>query len=241
MKRRQRIFVLAFVFSGLAALLWSPLFYVDSVRVEGNHYASQDEINYYTAPFNGKNVFLVRFVYDVKTFLTNHLVEIQSADYHYAWPNKLTIKIIEKEPWISFLVDGKSVLVAKDGTLLSDGSRELTADFSADVWIVRGFPNSYFLDPKMPGDLISHIRKVITSIQAHYEHPSLQLDFRGEDDWALIQDDMLPIEIGSLEDLDQKFRALHSFFVYYDSLKRKKTLASIDLRVPGKLFVTYAK
>lgn len=241
MSRRYRVLFLVFILSGLSALLWSPVFYVQQVQVEGQHYISDNDIQHYTQPFQGKNVFLVRFVYDIKSFLMDHITVIKSASYHYAWPNKLSVKIQEKEPWIIFLVDGKSVLVAEDGTLLSDGSRELSEGFSHDVWIVRGFPKSYFLDPIMPGDLIAHIRKVVTSIEAHYENPSLQLEFRSDNDWALIQDDMLPIEIGSLDGLDQKFRALHSFFVYYEEKKRKKPLASIDLRVPGKLFVTYAK
>lgn len=241
MNRRQRVVFLAFVMAGLAALLWSPLFYVDDVQVEGNHYVSDQKIQHFTKPFKGKNVFLIRFVYDVRAFLMDHLTVIQSSEYEYEWPNKLIVKLKEKDPWVIFLVEGKSVLVASDGTLLSDGSRELSEGFSHDVWIIRGFPKSYFLDPIMPGDLISHIQKVIHAIQSHYGNRSLQLEFRGENDWALIQDDILPIEIGSLEDLDQKFRALHSFFVYYEELERKKSLSSIDLRVPGKLFVTYAK
>lgn len=241
MRIRLRYLSLFFVSTCLACLLLSPVFYVDDIRVEGAQFIAEQDIQRYTQPFSGKNVFLTWFFYDVKSFLANHLEVIQSSKYHYKWPNHLSVSIVEKQPWVSFLVEGKSVLVAGDGTLLSDGSRELSLGFSEDVWIISGFPGSYFLDPKMPGDLIEHIHRVVDAITQHYQQASLQLAYRGDDNWALIQDDTLPIIIGSLDHLDEKFQALQSFFVYYEGLARKKPLSGIDLRIPSKLFVTYAK
>ena len=145
-----------------------------------------------------------------------------------------------EKPWVSFVVDGGSIVVADNGTILPQQNAE-------NVLIIRGVDKIFLSKPTINPFLLADIKKIVTTIQTCLPGLTFQLEFKGlilaQDDvevqeLTLLKDDTLPIRVGPLTDLESKFKSLH-LFLRNLPLDRQENMKYIDLRVLGKLIVGY--
>ena len=224
----------------LFILMLLPLVTIQKVSVEGAIFTPKSRIEAIGKRMVGKGIGWMGMVWLISETITEHYPMIDAIKVTHAGNGHVVIHITEKKPWVSFLADGMSIPVSKDGTVLVNEDTPISWPSSEDTWIIRGFPTSYFDDPKLPQDLIQRIDRVITSITTHYHHPNMQLEYKNEDQWVLIQNDTLPIYLGSLQNMDEKFFTLKHFLNHKQTHDNKKIIKTIDLSIPYTLFVTYA-
>ncbi len=93
-------------------------FGIDSVVVSGNKELSREEVLAYTGLSNRDSVAFLNAA-EVRDRLKNQPL-IADADVRKLLPNKLSIAIVEREPYALWQLDGNVKIVAADGTVIDD-------------------------------------------------------------------------------------------------------------------------
>jgi hypothetical protein len=238
---RRRILLSIFVFSFFLMLSFSPLLFLKRVEFRGQTFVSESELTDFISPFYNKSSVLGVVALGMRQFILDRFVSIEDVRFQFVSPTFLRAHVTEKKAWVSFWVDGKSILVSNDGTILSYGDKDVYIDDNQYLLIIRGFSSAYFQDPILPQDLIQRIADIKSLTEHYFPSEVLQIERQGDEDWAILLHDTLPILIGEFDSLEDKFTRLSSFMAYYNGLDKQKTLKQIDLRIRDKIVVGYDK
>ena len=126
---------------------------------------------------------------------------------------------------------------SEDGTILSradDGS--IIKDFN--LMIIKGVSASSFTEKNINPALLARVHQVMEPIQYYFFQETLQVEFKDENNLVVFKDDTLPILIGTLDNLDKKFKILKAFLATLPP-QRREAVRYVDLRVSNKAFVNY--
>ncbi len=221
-QKRQFIgFLIAFVLIIVLAIYFlnSDYFKVKAISFEGTSHLAKENLEKIKNMFTGKNIFRVP-VKDAKEILSSS-PWVKEVEIHRDFPDKINVKVIEREP-VASITDGiQYFLVSDDGMVLevSDSAPELiqiadlpvrklkpgdevkTEEFNEAMEIYTGLPSS--------------LKKKVSVISA----PSLER--------IILYISGVEVLYGMAEHLEEKNAVLEQI------LKKEGTsVISIDIRVP---------
>jgi hypothetical protein len=252
--RRRRFYmgvlflIMALGYGGYRAFKYS-MFPLKKVVIRDNNFQEDAPLMAEVSRHKGENVMWLRWITG-SDFILKKFPKIEKVDMDITFPATLTLHITEKEPWLAFLGETGSVVIAKDGTLLSDGATDGRLPEKGNLLIIRGLPPALFDHDQLSDVVLAKLRTIVDKVRYHFPDAALQLDctgldfsseFEGLDDLVLLRDDTLPVRLGSLVDLEEKLVLLKKFFWYYGKEIDPKPLEYIDLRAKGKVIVKYAE
>lgn len=231
---------------GLGLLFKHYVFPMQQVRISGHNFQEESALRTYLEKERGDSLLWLRWRLPKK--LTAQFPKIAYVKLSISWPDTLTVTVIEKEPWLAFLGDQGSVVIAKDGTVLSDGAHQVSLPEKGNLLIIRGLPDALFAQTKLSETVLKKLRTIVDRVKYHFPDAAMQMDctgvdfaseFEGLDDVILVKDDQIPIRLGSLVGLEEKLVLLKTFFWHYNKEEEPKPIEYIDLRAKGKIIVKY--
>lgn len=251
--RRRRFYivffllVIAFAYGGYRVFKYT-LFPLKKVVVRDTYFQENTPIITEISRYKGENILWLRWITG-GDFILQKFPKVAEVQMSLTLLGTLTVKITEKEPWLAFSGENGSVVIAKDGTILSDGSEEIPLPEKGNVLIIRGLPPALFENDHLSEVVLIKLRTIVDKVRYHFPDAALQLDctgldfsseFEGLDDVILLRDDTLPVRLGALVDLEEKLVLLKKFFWYYGKEIDPQPLEYIDMRAKGKIIVKYA-
>jgi cell division septal protein FtsQ len=225
------------------------LFVLKNVVIRENHFQDTAPILALLSQHKGENVLWLRWVTG-EDLILKKFPKIDSVRLTVTLPYTLNVILTEKEPWLVFVGETGNIVIAKDGTILSDGSQDTALPEKGNLLIIRGLPASLFDNAQLSEVVLAKLRIIVDKIRYHFPDAALQLDctgldfaseFEGLDDIVLLRDDTLPVRLGSLVQLEEKLILLKKFFWHYSKEIDPPPLEYIDLRAKGKVIVKYAE
>ena len=240
--------IIALGYGGYRAFKYS-VFPLKKVVIRNHNFQEDSPLIAEVSRHKGESLIWLRWVTG-SDFILKKFPKIEKAEMDITFPATLTIRITEKEPWLAFLGETGSVVIAKDGTVLSDGSEDVLLPEKSNLLIIQGLPPSLFDHDQLSDVVLAKLRTIVDKVRYHFPDAALQLDctgldfsseFEGLDDVVLLRDDTLPVRLGSLVDLEEKLVLLKKFFWYYSKEIDPQPLEYIDLRAKGKVIVKYAE
>ncbi|MFT5171645.1 MAG: cell division septal protein FtsQ [Candidatus Marinamargulisbacteria bacterium] len=230
------VVALAVVIGVVSAFFSSGIFKIDQVEMRGNNYVSEDLFSEWTASLSGTH-FVWAYLKLLREAPKAHFSQISESKIVFSFPNKLTVDLMEKTAWVSFLDEGKSVIISRDGSILGRGERNYQIDNLDDLILIKGQSDSFFVNDKIRSMELAHITLVIDKVKRHFVGKTIHLEFAGNG-LILYLDDTIPIQLGAYEKIEEKFQLLTSFLTY-SKKKSKLNFRYIDLRVPDRVIVSY--
>jgi cell division septal protein FtsQ len=252
--RRRRFFgVMLLLMVGLLFgcyfVMKYQLFSLKTVVIRDTNFQEKEPLMAAMSSKKGQNILWLSWVTG-SHFLTKQFPKLESIRLSVNLPDTLTLRVKEKQPWLAFLGEKGSIVIAKDGTVLSDGSQPIHLPEKGNLLIIRGLPQALFDHEQLSDVVLFKLRTIVDKVRYHFPDAALQMDctnldfsseFEGLDDIVLIRDDTLPVKLGSLVNLEEKLGLLKKFFWYYSKEENPKPLEYIDLRAKGKVIVKYAE
>ena len=227
------------VFFAAVFLLKSNLLALKHVSVKGNEFTSKERIRPLVAPYYGHSILIPLYINSLRTKLMMDMVQCEDITVKPTSLHSLSVTLVEKKPWASFWVDGRTILVADDGAVL--GASDVDMSKFSELIIVRGFPAMYFEEKRIPTDFVTHIHEVLGALKRYIPGASFQLQYQDRYNWIILYHDTLPIYIGTIKNLDDKFHRLQSFLLFYEKQMDAKPIEYIDLRSDKKILVKYGE
>lgn len=198
-------YLILFLFIVVAGIILSltVFFNIEQIDVEGTSRYSSEEIVEKSGLKAGDNLFRIS-TGDAVDQIINSFEYIDKVEINRAFPNKLTIKITEAEPGMSFLYNGTYSLVSDEGRILEAG----LAEPPEGTFIVSGIS----LEGYKAGDFISsdtspeiEALHTINEICTEMEFGTLtRIDVNSIVDIRLYLNDQIRVDIGSITDLQYK-------------------------------------
>lgn len=240
------IFIICIIFLTICFLNWPSLSW-SKVQFKYDNFNSKDAIKSICQEYFGKNIIFLSYSGILKNRLLDEFPTLNNVNITWSFPSKLTLDFTEKAPYFSFIVPSKSILVSQDGTILEKGNGNSEIENFDGVVMVRGITEASFSGTTVPSVIISNIDYIISAIRQYFPNLVFQLEFEQMKvtpivllgNLTLLKDDTLPIKIGPLEKLDEKFMNLHYYFK--SNAQKNRDIDYIDLRVPKKVIVKYAQ
>ena len=239
MKKKQRLlylFLFILLIIGTGFLLNHPAFRIKTFYCEGQNFIPSDTITKHTLPYRNFNLFYVRYISDLKSDLKNAYPQIEKVKFKFKFPDGLTLHIIEKKPWVSFLVTDKTLWISQDGTVLNEGNNSPTLTNIDTLLIIRGLGPEFFTRRHINEKLFLNIKNTIGTIHHYFpNNENLQLEFKHEE-LELLKNDTMRIKLGSFDKLETKVKMLATFLASVPS-ENQQHIQYIDLRIPPKVIV----
>jgi len=252
-RRRRFLFGVLLLFIGLLFgsyfVMKYQFFSLKTIVIRDANFQEKEPLMAAVSLKKGQNILWLRWITGSR-FLTKEFPKLEDIQLSVDLPDTLTLTVKEKKPWLAFLGENGSIVIAKDGTVLSDGSQQVRLPEKGNLLIIRGLPQSLFDNEHLSDVVLFKLRTIVDKVRYHFPDAALQMDcskldfaseFEGLDDIVLIRDDTLPVKLGSLVDLEEKLSLLKKFFWYYGKEEDPKPLEYIDLRAKGKVIVKYAQ
>ncbi len=163
--------------------------------------------------------------------------ELRSFKIKFSSLNTLTITLIEREPWIASIVNGKSVFIDREGYILT--YHQTSSSHYNDIFIVKGLLDKNFSQNIINPKLLTTLQLYVDLFKTFLPNHNLLLERIHTHSWQLILDDHIVIFLGDLTDLANKFARINYFLNNLDSADYPN-LDYIDSRIDNKLIVKYA-
>ncbi|RAP35582.1 hypothetical protein DID80_06210 [Candidatus Marinamargulisbacteria bacterium SCGC AAA071-K20] len=223
------------VFIGILTFLNSQVLLLKNISYHNRVFTSEANLEAITHSFQNRSLMYARLRLPFLFLKQNP--KINSLNFKINWPDSLEITLNEKEPWLSFFVENNTLIISRDGTILSRGQESIAN--SDQLTIIRGIDSSYFQSHTLKLDALSDILTLIDTLYVYLPDLDVQVEKTVGNHWMLLKDDIMPIYFGSLDRLDEKCELLKSYLTTYSNQTRKKTINYIDLRVRSKCIVAY--
>jgi cell division septal protein FtsQ len=238
----KRILIGVCVVSVSIGTLLLPFFKVTHITVSGTQLLPASLIKAATSQWEGLSFFSLYFRPHYQQNLKKQFPEIEHCAIQFIFPNTLQCHITEKAPWVTLLIEGKSVLISEDGTILSHYQlthQLVPLDFEK-MLIIRGISQNEFNNTHQNSLWLTDIRPLVTLIQTELSPYVIQLEKNKNNEWILLKDDTFPFLLGQSTAVMASLRQLSHVITHLDQFKRpRKTIHYIDLRVPPKIIVGY--
>jgi hypothetical protein len=234
----RRLFVILFlvaVFIGAITFLNSQVVLLKNITYSNRVFTSTDNLDAVTQSFKNRSLLYSRF--RLPFLFSKQIPKLNKVTFKLKWPDSLAVTLYEKPPWLTFLVDSNTVIISRDGTIMSRGLESI--ENIDQLTIIRGIEPSYFQSDTLHLDALETIVILIDTLTKILPDLEYQVEKNNGDDWTLLKDDILPIYIGNLDRLEEKCILLNSFLKHYSNQTRKKAINYIDLRVRSKCIVNY--
>ena len=168
--------------------------------------------------------------------------EFKSADevmFRYHFPDHIEVTIVEKAPRFLFISEYTNKLVTDDGVVLNPTRQDVDLPDPDQVMIIHGMPSQALGVETLSESYLDQIQRVKANLDRYPKLGQIQFELKVANQYILYMQDTLPIKLGTLTDIDEKFYNLSTFLSYYEPLQSKKTINYIDLRVPDRVVVGY--
>ena len=247
MRLKRLIYGSLFSLFLLLILSFHPYFTIKDISFEGENFISDTAIMMRTEPLLGSSILWWGCMGGLKRHLIDEFSQIDTVAVTVDYPDKIRFSIEEKPVRLSFLLEGEPLFISYDGTILNkDKQANAYIQNLEDIMIIKGVPVEVFQGLKVEKTALEKIDKLVTLIDQHLNHLTLQVDC--EDvvlsatgltikTITLLKDDHIPIYIGTMKQLSQKFLNLSNFFKFYE--KSDSSIEYIDLRVSDRVIVSY--
>ena len=224
---------------GFGMIIWVlPFFRIDTVTIVGSRLLPSELVSSAVSEWKGKSFLSVYFFSKYRQQLYDQFPEVLHCQFRWQRFNRMQCEIKEKSPWVTFLIDGKSVIISQDGTVLSR-HRNLQADVES-MMIIRGISQSEFELNHQDQTWLSTISAWVDLIKEDLNGYVVQLEKNTQKEWVLLKDDTLPIYLGNMLTTEPRRQLVKRVFENIDQFqKKRKRMQSIDLRVMPKVIVAY--
>ena len=221
----------------ISFLFFSPLFYLQDIRITSNPiFVNLDECQTSLNPLIGKHLLHI-FIFGLIDKQISSFSEIESINITFSGFNILTISLTERTPWISSIVDGKSIFIDKEGYILTyNNNTSATYD---DIFIIKGLFNNDLESPMIQSDMLKTVKEYVSLFKRFFPNHNLFLERIHNQFWQLILDDYIVVLLGDLSNLANQFYRINYFLDHLDS-RDYSNLDYIDSRINNKLLVKYA-
>ncbi len=191
-------------------------FGIDEVIVFGNKELSREEVLAYTGLTNRDSVAFLDAA-DVRARLKNQPL-IADADVRKLLPNKLSISIVEREPYALWQLDGNVKIVSVDGTVIDDMRDDR---FVRLPFVVGPGANKRVKEYAALLDAVPNLRSMVRAGMLISERRWTLKLTNGVD--VKLPEENAADALNKLVQLNQTDRVL------------SKDIISVDLRVPGRV------
>lgn len=233
----KRFFLTIIFLSSLCfSLTFLPYFSITNIQSNDLTFIPLSEFNEVVEPYSNKAYGHYLWHRPLHRFLSRH-PKVQSYSFSFNFPDTITVTIEEKQPWMSCMVDGQSILIDKEGVILSAQNDSIA--FNTDnLFVVKGLDEKDFLDGHVSDELFARLQTLHRFFTTFLPEKQVLIEENEFGDWSLLIDDMLFVIIGALDKMDSKFQRLNYFLQSQDSQDYSK-IEYIDCRVAKKLLVKY--
>jgi cell division septal protein FtsQ len=237
MKKILIVILLLFFLICLGFFLKNEKFKIVSVEYKDNVFVQEEQLEDFFRVLKEQNIIYagLYFQFLEKSFLRK-IPKVKSLRLRLKFPDKLVLEITEKQPWVLFLTEDDNYFLAKDGTILGRSGNPTGLNNLDKLIIIRGVGSEYLQDIFVSQEWLTKITRIIENIRFYFSTINIQIEFREEDNIVLLKDDTLPIKLGNMEKIEEKFRNLKWFFKYSKDWQENK-IEYIDLRVVNKVVV----
>ncbi len=245
----KKIIVILFIIALLVGVYFfatHPSLKLTDIKFQNQNFIPIIKLVSSTDEFKKKNIIWLFATSKIATKLYKDFQPIENIKIKLEFPSKAIITINEKKPWVAFIANGKTILVAQDGTVLSHDIDSKIENLE-NLIIIRGFPDSLFTGQYISKNILTNVGKVVNTIRQEFSRETFQMEFLAVeaaktelsvDDLVLYMDDTLPIKVGSLKNIEDK---LNAFKCFLNTTKiNKNKIDYIDLRVARKVIVKSA-
>ena len=239
MKRFRRLIallVILFLLGATVYFLTSSKFSIQTLRYEGNQFIATQPLKKKFDEFIGKNFVAAYFMMIGQTKWLKAFPEAEHFKFKFHSIHDLSVVVTEKKPTVAFITGKHMYLVSSDGVILNRNAKNTGLEQMDKLIIIRGISEKQFNNPYLPAYLLANIQKITTSIGRFLPSQPLQIVFDGDDNLTILQNDTLPIKIGSLQEIDKKFGNLKKLIQHVGALKETE-IEYIDLRAPNRVIV----
>jgi cell division protein FtsQ len=230
--------VVVLVVVALVLLLFSPLFSVDDVKIEGLDRFDNAEIQEYLSEYKDENGFSLILKYnsllDFNKIFSGRLYELEktlkfdfpylkNARVSYKFPNGLNVEVSERNAVLFVKEFDDNICIDNEGYVVKVMNDEELSDFrNTDVTggtsVVKGLNiGQYMLGKKLVEDDKKTIYNTVRLCSAINENPSLcgkidVVDVSVEGDVYLIAEPSLTVSFGGFDDMYTKVLRLAAIF-----------------------------
>ena len=224
-----------------------PSFRIQQIVIENSQFTDPYEMDLFFKSYLNKNGYGVVYDRALKERVLDAFPTIINFNIRFRDDQSLVVRLNEKPPWVMTMDRGHMILIAKDGTLLTHQTEYLDITNYNRLQVVKGIPSEWLTQYSLHKDVVGIIQHVKSGLDVQFSQLSFQIQLgdlqshrkasihRGN--ITLIQDDQLPIFLGSIHGLEQKLYHLSLFYERVDM--DRVDIEYIDLRVDGKVYVKY--
>ncbi|MBT5855070.1 FtsQ-type POTRA domain-containing protein [bacterium] len=220
---------------GAYTLITTPSFRIKSITIEGCNFIPSEEIYTHVESLKGQHSLVVLRSYKHEKEIKAQYPAIDKIDISLQFPNKLQVQIIEKKEWVSYLTNQANKIIAKDGTILNQYTNAPQVSGLDQMIIIRGIKDDALQGNSIDRTLLQKTERIVSNIRYYFPYKNIQIEFIDNDHLILIKEDTLPIKLGKLEHIEDKFRNLMYFFRQYP--EKENRLDYIDLRIKDRIVV----
>jgi cell division septal protein FtsQ len=240
MKKILWVFIVILIITGLVLFINNKKFFISEIIINNNHFVAKEKIERFTNPLKNHNFFIaLTRSFFVKPKILKSFKQIENVKFNFDFPAKIKVTIFEQKPWGMFLIPEKNIFISVDGTILNSGDDPVTIDEADKIVIIKGIKSNIFQNNTINAKLFEKIKQIQSLISQYFLDKNLHLYFEAENNLILLKNDAIPIIIGEMDQLEQKFKNLNNYFLYVKPDESK--IEYIDLRVTNKVVVKYDK
>ncbi len=226
---------------------YHPRFQLTEVTFVGTNFVSTASLTAFVKQYDAQNLFWVRFFSRISSKICDQYPQIESVDLDMTSNHTLQIKVHEKKPWIGMPIRGRTLFVAKDGTVLNLISDIGEVEGFMTLLFVHGVPANLVENGFVYMSFVESLQPVVSAIQQQFPRRALQIRFKQLEfeqhilsfrDVDVIRDDVMTIRLGSFDSFERKFELLKRYLSIVTS-EEYQTISVIDLRMVPKLWITY--
>ena len=241
MLRKIILIIILVLIAFIVYLAIHPNYKINKIQFYEENFVPIASLEKVAEKYNHKNMFWTYISKNLSNEVLTQFPTILSLGIKLQIPGIMHITVNEKQPWATFFVAGKTILVANDGTILS---RDVDAKIENlnDMMVVRGFSGSVVGAKTIDENCLKKVSKVVTTIENSLQKGAYQLDFGAnpsintqQNNLTIYMDDTLPIKVGDLNGLQKKLSDLQAFFNSKKEVINK--ISYIDLRALEKVII----
>lgn len=234
-KRRRLNILLGILLVVILGIGSYPYLRIKEVQIQGNSLVSKEKVEQILNPYKGRNLI---FVVRIPLRLKQNFKQIESVKISFLKsPFKIGVKIVEKTPYVAFIRTKNNIVIAKDGTVL-----QVDADPQSQSWVmmpmIKGMESLPIQNGKVIPRIVSEVVPLVEAIQQKVSMNEGRLEVNEYGAWTLYIQDVLPVKIGSADDVSEKMLRLEKFLAYYREVSTEN-LKQVDLRIPKRVIVSY--